>query len=314
MATLVYSLHTIGNIIKNNNSTYKLPIETLNIINKLSESLDNTNYKKNSSSYSNKSNKNKRKNTESVSNEDWESVRKFEATKMTVKEGIEEEIDNMRILINKLTETSYDKISIKIIELLDTVNKSNNYDKDSIYKIGYTIFNIASSNKFNSTIYANLCSELKIKFDFITDVIDYNLKHFTKMFENIEFVSHDEDYDKFCELNIMNDKRCAMTLFLTNLYKYDIITIDYIESNINNLQNSINKNMNEELKLKENEELVENLYILLTNIDLQVLKNISIWNTIYDNITKITNIDIKMNKGISFKCKFKHMDILDKIK
>ena len=57
-----------------------------------------------------------------------------------------------------------------------------------------------------------------------------------KLFENMEFVSPDEDYDKFCEMNITNEKRRAMSLFLTNLYKNEVVSLDILLSNITNLK------------------------------------------------------------------------------
>ena len=67
-------------------------------------------------------------------------------------------------------------------------------------------------------------------------------------------------------------------------------------------------------KIAEVEELCENLYILLSNIPVATLKSYSQWNVVYDNIIKIKSIDIKQYCGISAKAKFKHMDILDKVK
>jgi hypothetical protein len=68
-------------------------------------------------------------------------------------------------------------------------------------------------------------------------------------------------------------------------------------------------NKSNECMKAENDELIENLFVLLTNIDSPSKSDK--WNIIYDNL-----IDIKSNKypGITNKCKFKHMDILDYIK
>jgi hypothetical protein len=67
-------------------------------------------------------------------------------------------------------------------------------------------------------------------------------------------------------------------------------------------------------KIAEVEELSENLYILLSNIPIATLKTYSQWNAVYDNIVRIKSVDIKQYVGISSKAKFKHMDILDKVK
>ncbi len=73
-------------------------------------------------------------------------------------------------------------------------------------------------------------------------------------------------------------------------------------------------NMKNSNKTTENEELVENLYILLTNISVPVLKTSDHWEEVYNNVVKIKTVDTKIYLGISSKTKFKHMDILDKLK
>ena len=149
----------------------------------------------------------------------------------------------------------------------------------------------------------------------MTDIITNNISQFMKLFENMEFVSPEENYDKFCEMNITNEKRRSMSLFLTNLYKFDVITLDFIVNNIMNIQNMI---VNEEEiynsdRKAEIEELSENLFILISNLNFDELKSNSEWSNIYNNIMFIKNVDINIFLGISHKAKFKHMDILDKI-
>lgn len=132
----------------------------------------------------------------------------------------------------------------------------------------------------------------------------------------MEFVSPDDDYDKFCEMNIINEKRRAMSLFLTSLYKHKVLTLDFVFDKIQKIQHMI---MKEETMLHESsrmevEELSENLYILLTNISFSTLSSHSEWKQIMDNLLQIKNTDTKACMGISPKAKFKHMDILDKLK
>ena len=107
-----------------------------------------------------------------------------------------------------------------------------------------------------------------------------------------------------------------MSLFLVNLYKNNVVSLDYIFENIQNIQNMIvdedaiiNAN-----KIMEIEELSENLYVILTNISTNVFMKHSGWLQVYDNVVRISKINTKTNNGISSKTKFKHMDILDKLK
>ena len=316
MATVVY--------------TFTLPQETISLIQLLTEQVGSPTYVKtpnfsNNNNTDNNNNNNTRvkpaykkkgKHLDEISPDNWEILRSFQKTEFVKKDGIEKEIDGIRLLINKLTEKTYDKIIEKLFASLDEITVNENYDAEYINKIGYAIFNMATSNKFNSNVYARLACELQAKYVFMTDIIVYNINEFMKLFENMEFVSPDENYDKFCEMNIVNEKRRSMSLFLTNLFKNNVITLDYVFDNINNIQNMIvnEDTMKNSNKIAEVEELCENLYILLSNIPVATLKSYSQWNVVYDNIIKIKSIDIKQYCGISAKAKFKHMDILDKVK
>jgi len=323
MATVIYTIQDFDNI-KWSNSTFTLPEETTNLINLLTQQVGAPTYVK-TPSFSNKNTNNndknsyrkkKRRNEEVNTTDDWQSLRSFQKTEFVKKEGIEKEIDGIRALINKLTDKTYDRIIEKLTETLDEIKDNETCDEVYIDKIGHSIFTMATSNKFNSNVYAKLASELQSKYEFMTNIVDNNINEFMKLFENMEFVSPDDDYDKFCEMNIINEKRRAMSLFLTSLYKHKVLTLDFIFDKIQKIQHMI---MKEETMLHESsrmevEELSENLYILLTNIPFSTLSSHSEWKQIMDNLLQIKNTDTKTCMGISPKAKFKHMDILDKLK
>ena len=323
MATVIYTIQDFDNI-KWSDSTFTLPEETTNLINLLTQQVGAPTYVK-TPSFPNKNTNNndknsyrkkKRRNEEVNTTDDWQSLRSFQKTEFVKKEGIEKEIDGIRALINKLTDKTYDRIIEKLTETLDEIKDNETCDEVYIDKIGHSIFTMATSNKFNSNVYAKLASELQSKYEFMTNIVDNNINEFMKLFENMEFVSPDDNYDKFCEMNIINEKRRAMSLFLTSLYKHKVLTLDFVFDKIQKVQNMI---MKEETMLHESsrmevEELSENLYILLTNIPFSTLSSHSEWKQIMDNLLQIKNTDTKACMGISPKAKFKHMDILDKLK
>jgi len=319
MATVVYTISDFENIKWANNSGFALQATTIELINSLSEQVGSPNYVKTPSFTNNAEKPNykkKRRPVDDIKSDDWQALRSFQKTEFVKKDGIEKEIDGIRLLINKLTEKTYDKIIEKLFVTLDEISANENYDVEYINKIGYAIFTMATSNKFNSNVYARLTSELQNRYEFMTDIITFNINEFMKLFEKMEFVSPDENYDKFCEMNIINEKRRAMSMFLTSLYKNNVITLDFVFDNIKNIQNMIvnEDNMKNSNKTTENEELVENLYILLTTISVPVLKTSDHWEEVYNNVVKIKTVDTKIYLGISSKTKFKHMDILDKLK
>ena len=323
MATVIYTIQDFDNI-KWSDSTFTLPEETTNLINLLTQQVGAPTYVK-TPSFSNKNTNNndknsyrkkKRRNEEVNTADDWQSLRSFQKTEFVKKEGIEKEIDGIRALINKLTDKTYDRIIEKLTETLDEIKDNETCDEVYIDKIGHSIFTMATSNKFNSNVYAKLASELQSKYEFMTNIVDNNINEFMKLFEDMEFIAPEVDYDKFCEMNIINEKRRAMSLFLINLYKNKVLTLDFVFDKIISIQNMIMKEetMLNESKYMEVNELSENLYIFLTSIPYSTLVSYSGWSQIMDNLLQIKNIDTKKFVGISSKSKFKHMDILDKLK
>jgi|TARA_B110000093_G_scaffold135487_1_gene145092 hypothetical protein len=324
MATVIYTIQDFDNI-KWSDSTFTLPQETTDLINLLTQQVGAPTYVK-TPSFSNKNStinndknsyrKKKRRNEEVNTPDDWQSLRSFQKTEFVKKEGIEKEIDGIRALINKLTDKTYDKIIEKLTTILDEIKDNENCDDIYIDKIGHSIFTMATSNKFNSNVYARLANELQTKYEFMTNIVDNNINEFMKLFEDMEFVSPEVDYNKFCEMNVVNEKRRAMSLFLTSLYKNNVITLDFVFDKIISIQNMImeEETMLNESKYMEVNELSENLYIFLTSIPYSTLVSYSGWSQIMDNLLQIKNIDTKKFMGISPKSKFKHMDILDKLK
>lgn len=316
MEDCFYTLQQFETIEWGEKNVVQLPQPTINLINLLSEQVGSPNYVKTPSFTTNDKSvpTKKRRPHDNVKTEDWENVRNFKKTEITKKEGIGKDIDNIRLLINKLTEKSYDKIVDSILETIDSILNEETYSVDSLNIIGYAVFNMATNNKFNSLVYAKLCSILKNKYDFMALILEDNINEFMKLFENMEFVTPEQDYNKFCEINLLNDKRRSMSLFLCNLYKTGVVPLDNIMNNIDIIQSRIVSIMNDESSKLELEELSENLFILITNIEFKTLKTSTGWSDVYDKLLFVKTADIQVNKGISHKSRFKHMDILDKCK
>ena len=96
--------------------------------------------------------------------------------------------------------------------------------------IGENIFDIASSNRYYSKIYADLYSDLSSKYNFITEQYLQNLNKFTELFNNIEYVDSNVNYDRFCEINKINEKRKSLASFYINLMYCGVIPKDEIKS------------------------------------------------------------------------------------
>ena len=312
--------------------------ETLDIISKLSEQVGAPTYiktpiflkKENRSvnglgsvgsgsvgggSMSNNFKKTKNKPSE-ITDDDWEAIRVFQTTQKHVSEGIQKNVDNIRGYLNKITDNNEEAV-IKDIkaEIFQLIEHDTSHE--NMMKIGYSIFNIASSNSFYSALYARLFKSLMNEYDIFKKIFEDNFKEFMNLFETIEFVDPKKNYDKFCEYTKTNDKRRAMSLFVVNLMINNIISEDEIIEIIKQLQAIITNYISKPEQSNEVEELTENLFIIVTKSKDYLGKGEtkSAWENIIKNVEFITMLKPKMKEypSITNKTIFKHMDIFEEI-
>ncbi len=302
-----YTIDDFTNISLNVDNVFLSP-ETINLINELSELVGADDYIK-TPKFPKK--QIKKKTYEVLSNEDWEIIRKFKATEMQERNGIDKIIDLIIQYLNKVTANTYDDYKIKIMEQI-TLLIDNDASETDLYKIGNAIFKIASSNKFNSEIYAILYKDLLNKYEFMYKIFETNYQLIIETLQNIHFGNPDEDYNKYCEINKDNDKRKTLCLFYTNLMKQKILTKQQIIKLINVIQD----NMMNAIKKPDSKELVEEyaelLYIIVVNSYL-FINDLEETDAIMKEISNISSLTCKSFPSISNKVIFKHMDILDEL-
>ena len=257
----------------------------------------------------------KQKNDRRSNNVDWEEVRNFKVTKFAEKKGAQLHIDNIRKHVNKLTTKTYESISVKIIQEITSIGDIDNPEEtnETIYKeIGESIFTIASTNLFYSDIYARLYKNLMDEFPFMNDIFEDNFTKCSDVYKTIEYCSPNEDYDKYCEINKANDKRRSISMFYINLMKLDVIKADAIIKIISDIQSYLYSLYTSEENKAIVDELSEVIYILVTN-SYSILKLNDEWCIIHNNIIELSKCKVINYPGLTNKCIFKHMDILDEI-
>ena len=297
------TVYSIDFIISLKNKSVPIPDETISLIQSLSNTVGSNTYSR--TPVFNKKIMDKRK-PQYKDTSNWEAVRNFKKTEIVSNEGVDKIVDQLRSLLNKLTSINYDKIKPQIIQIVKEIIDNNNVD--DINKIGNFIFDVASTNKFYSEIYAVLYSEMLQLYSILKDILDKNLDSYLILFNNIESCDPKKDYDKFCKINLENDKRRAISMFLINLMKNNVIEEKIIINIINKLQNTLNSYT----EIKDNseiQEIIDNISIIITN-GYNNFSNKSILNNCIQE-----NYDNVINKpGLSNKAKFKYMDIIDFIK
>ena len=263
-----------------------------------------------------------------ISDEDWTLIRTFQKTEMKKTEGIEKRIDAIRSLLNKLTDATYGVIEPEILSEVnkiirgeedEEVDGNNNggtlvIEEENISKIAHSIFNTASSNMFYSALYAKLFKQLVQCHEIFTKVFEKSYSEFVGLFKRVEYVDPNVDYNKFCEVTKMNDKRKAMSMFIINLMKEGMLEADSVVEIIVELQEMVNSYIKQSNKMNELEELNENLFILLTN-GKNVLSSHEKWESIVSRIKFLSILKVKMKEypSVNNKLIFKNMDILEEL-
>ena len=309
--SLLYTVNDIKQII-NNGFTYTLSPEVLKHIRtietemglssncKAFEPTVKTNYR------SQQRPKNNSKEKDELS---WENVRNFKTTKIEKKEGIEKRINDVRICLNKMSNKNYDIQRDAIRELI-----SEDFTDEELQKIALAIFDIASTNKFYSEMYAKLYGELIHLYPIFQSVMDCFLLQYMDSLNEIKYADPNKDYDLFCVYTKQSDKRKATAQFMIHMMREQIVSVDYVVKLIDDLTVKVQENMDTADRINEVEEITELVNILVSQ-GIVSIRNHEDWSPLSDRLRQFAKYKMKEKVSLSSRIIFKYMDlvaILDK--
>ena len=185
-------------------------------------------------------------------------------------------------------------------------------DASYLEKIGESIFDIGSKNKFWSKIYAQLYKDIIEEFPFMKDVCNKNFNKFKTIFRTINYVDSSVDYNLFCEYNKENEKRRALSKFFVLCANYNIINRGDVLNIVIELMGIINALLVQENYKNHVEELTENLKIIITNLD-DEFKNTDSYEDIVNSLDDMSQLKIKDYSSLTNKILFNLMDIVDSL-
>lgn len=251
--------------------------------------------------------------TVGVDGDTWEMAKPFKSTVFEKKTGIEKIIDDVRINLNKMSHTTYEKQRTMIMEIITAYFENEEYCNDeNTHKICNTIFEIASTNKFFSELYVQIYSCLISKYEIFGKYVNDFVIEFDKTMENINYVDPDVNYDGYCIYVKANEKRQSTTTFVVNMMKRGLVLKETIIQIIRDFINIVMQYIDIENKTKEVEEIVENIYILyvqmhglMTNVD------DSCWDSIKCDVQKLGQSFSKEYLSLSNRAIFKFMDMVE---
>jgi len=248
-----------------------------------------------------------------INEEDWKAIRNFKTTNIIKSEGVQKTIADARGYLNKMSEKNYDTMSEKILEIIKENESGGTFSHEDTFKLISYIFNTASSNTFCSELYAKLVVDLLAHSPTIKEMFHKNKIDFVNRFDDIISVNPTEEYDKFCENNILNEKRKASSMFLINLMKLGVIIPQEIINIIHTLQEHLSEVLEQDDKCEVAEEITENLFILIKG-GYNSISKLGDWKEVIARVEEISKMKAKFKPSLRHKCIFKHMDIVDAIK
>jgi hypothetical protein len=185
-------------------------------------------------------------------------------------------------------------------------------DDTNVRIVASAIFEIASSNKFFSELYAKLYKELAQMFPIFRKIASDFLEKYIESLPMISYVDPNIDYDGFCIYTKENDVKKATSTFIIHLMKNDILSITSVMTIVLQMYNVLIKYMNTPGKINEVEELAENWGIFITNGHNTKIKEEPEWNRIVlPAIKELSQMKPKENASLSNRVIFKWMNILD---
>jgi hypothetical protein len=251
-----------------------------------------------------------------ASGEEWETLRTFQATKIEQKVGIDGDIDQIRLLLNKLTDKTYLDIREKIIDKLNHIFV-NTDDVEELNKVALMIYDISSTNKFYSKIFADLYVELVTEYQWLAPVFVEKYGSLIEQYHNIKYYDPETDYDLFCEMNRTNERRKAITTFYLNLAFNGYILKKDIVGILREILSMVTCLVSEPDKKNEVDELTGNIAILYNKEILDAVQgdDVGVYlvngESITDIITKFAKCKAKDYVSLSTKAIFRFMDLVE---
>lgn len=209
-------------------------------------------------------------------------------------------INTLNSLLNKISPLNYEKLSIKILEILNTNN-----DIKILETVIENIFMKAVMQPIYCPYYVKLCNELININEHVTQIIEEKSNKFKNLVKKTE-ASYDkkESYDEFCEKIKEKTFKAGYSQFMGELSNSEIIDIrmiyDLLEIFIDNINITIDIN--------SKDPFLEDSIICIYHLMKSTIDKVE--NNYEDIITKL-KIFTK-NNNLTKRLKFQILDICDK--
>lgn len=252
--------------IAQNGFSYTISDATLDIISALATQVGAPDYVKTPNFTTKHENKTKghgrRRKQQEMSDEDWEDLRSFHAkpkADLSADKLLEKRLrGELNKIVSNCSRSQLNAISEVFKELHDNGLTSN---AESIF------FDLATCSKINTGLFAQLFCDLVENDDDMYELLSSSLKSFVvdvncweKKYGAVEYISEDENYDRFCDVNRINDLRLNTSRFIGKVFQllfekedmrfnwFDEL-IEYYNSMRDGFQNELLKSDNDDVAM-----------------------------------------------------------------
>jgi hypothetical protein len=135
--------------------------------------------------------------------------------------------------------------------------------------------------------------------------------------KDIQYFNPENDYERYCVNNKVNDARKATAVFLVNLMKEDVLQVTRVLNIIVSFQTLLMEYIDQEEKTNEVDEITEILFLLIKEgkSTYDVCQGEYIWKfVIKQNIDILSKYSKKDKKSLSSRAIFKYIDMAALIK
>ena len=213
--------------------------------------------------------------------------------------------------LNKLTENTYSKLLVPIETSVKELKEVLNDDVKFMDDVTKWIFDVTLMARTSSKQYVDILIHLKNIYPEMSDYIKDKVESFMDMFHDIESVNPEEDYEKFCLLNLESEKRKSLSGLIANLIKVDMFEISKLHDILINLCDKLYISCKKDNIKPTCEAIADNLYVLISHLVYEI-KNNSDYSDIFEKIRLVKDLSRgEDNPSFTSKVKFKLMDVLE---
>jgi hypothetical protein len=277
-----YSIEEILDIEKSHYS-YSLPPETVTLINQIRESLSAARKTK--------------------AQPQWEKLRQ-KKTVPTKAERVLDPVDELRSLLNKLSDKTY-------FNHMDSVGRIvSSVEGEKLQIVAEVLFDICSTNRFYSKLYADLYSALVSENTALQTHLKHRVAIILETFRHLTFVNEDhENYDALCRRNDENDRNRSVAEFLKNLNQNGLINDSTIIQTCEDILKSVLSVINED-NYDDSIFMAVDIIAILYDKSKMSTSKLDDRTTYNDCLEKFARSKKKQYKSLSSKTIFKLMDLI----